>query len=114
MSQAMGHEILFSKNRNIDFIIGDVRDYETLKTMVGVDYVVHAAATKIVPTAETNPFECIKTNINGSMNVINAAIENKVKNVALSTDKVQSCYLMEQKSLQLINYLYLQINLILK
>ena len=56
--------------------------------MVGVDYVVHAAATKIVPTAETNPFECIKTNINGSMNVINAALENKVKNVlALSTDK---------------------------
>ena len=82
-------KILFSKNKNIDFIIGDVRDYETLKkTMVGVDYVVHAAATKIVPTAETNPFECIKTNINGSMNVINAAIENKVKNVvALSTDK---------------------------
>ena len=81
--------ILYSKSKNIQFVIGDVRDYETLKkTMVGVDYVVHAAATKIVPTAETNPFECIKTNINGSMNVINAALENKVKNVlALSTDK---------------------------
>ena len=82
-------KILYSKNKNINFIIGDVRDYETLKkTMVGVDYVVHAAATKIVPTAETNPFEGIKTNVNGSMNVINAALEHKVKNVvALSTDK---------------------------
>ncbi len=82
-------KIQYSKNKNVKFVIGDVRDYETLKkTMVGVDYVVHAAATKIVPTAETNPFECIKTNINGSMNVINASLENNVKKVvALSTDK---------------------------
>ena len=80
---------LYSKNKNIEFVIGDVRDYDTLKkNMRGVDYVVHAAATKIVPTAETNPFECVKTNINGSMNVINASLENNVKSVvALSTDK---------------------------
>ena len=80
---------LYSKNKNIEFVIGDVRDYDTLKkNMRGVDYVVHAAATKIVPTAETNPFECVKTNINGSMNVINASIENNIKSViALSTDK---------------------------
>ena len=79
----------FSKIKNLDFVIGDIRDYEALKkAMKGSDYVVHAAATKIVPTAETNPFECIKTNINGSMNVINSSLENGVKGViALSTDK---------------------------
>jgi len=56
--------------------------------MDGVDYVVHAAATKIVPTAEYNPFECIKTNINGAMNLIDACIDKKIKRVvALSTDK---------------------------
>ena len=59
--------------------------------MDSVDHVVHAAATKIVPTAEYNPFECIKTNINGAMNVIDAAIDKKVKSVvALSTDKASS------------------------
>ena len=59
--------------------------------MDGVDYVVHAAATKIVPTAEYNPFECIKTNINGAMNVIDAAIDKGVKGVvALSTDKASN------------------------
>jgi FlaA1/EpsC-like NDP-sugar epimerase len=56
-----------------------------------VDYVVHAAATKIVPTAEYNPFECIKTNVNGAMNLIDACIDKKVKKVvALSTDKASS------------------------
>ena len=50
----------------------------------------YAAATKIVPTAEYNPFECIKTNINGAMNVIDAAIDKKEGVVALSTDKVSS------------------------
>jgi FlaA1/EpsC-like NDP-sugar epimerase len=56
-----------------------------------VDYVVHAAATKIVPTAEYNPFECIKTNVNGAMNLIDACIDKKVKGVvALSTDKASS------------------------
>jgi UDP-N-acetylglucosamine 4,6-dehydratase (inverting) len=59
--------------------------------MDNVDYVVHAAATKIVPTAEYNPFECVKTNINGAMNVIDACIDKGVKRVvALSTDKASS------------------------
>lgn len=71
------------------YFIGDVRDEARLKqAMYGVDYVVHAAALKQVPAAEYNPMECIKTNINGAQNVINAAIVCKVKQViALSTDK---------------------------
>ena len=75
--------------RKIEYVIGDVRDKERLnRVMDGVDFLVHAAATKIVPTAEYNPFECIKTNVNGAMNVIEVAIEQKVKKVvALSTDK---------------------------
>lgn len=79
----------YKNSKIVEFIIGDIRDYTTLNnSMKEVDCVVHAAATKIVPTAETNPFECIKTNINGSMNIINASIHNKVKKVvALSTDK---------------------------
>jgi FlaA1/EpsC-like NDP-sugar epimerase len=56
-----------------------------------MDYIIHAAATKIVPIAEYNPFECVKTNINGAMNVIDAALNNKVKRVvALSTDKASA------------------------
>ncbi len=76
----------------IRFFIGDVRDKDRLyRAFDGVDYVVHAAATKIVPTAEYNPFECIKTNINGAMNVIDASIDRNVKAVvALSTDKASS------------------------
>ena len=71
------------------YFIGDVRDKERLKTaMKDVDYVVHAAALKQVPAAEYNPNECIKTNINGAQNVIDAAIFNNVSRiVALSTDK---------------------------
>lgn len=71
------------------YFIGDVRDNERLKTaMKDVDYVVHAAALKQVPAAEYNPNECIKTNINGAQNVIDAAIANNVARViALSTDK---------------------------
>lgn len=71
------------------YFIGDVRDEERLKqAMYQVDYVVHAAALKQVPAAEYNPMECIKTNINGAQNVINAAIAAGVKKViALSTDK---------------------------
>lgn len=71
------------------YFIGDVRDKERLKgAMRDVDYVVHAAALKQVPAAEYNPHECIKTNINGAQNVIDAAIENNVSRViALSTDK---------------------------
>lgn len=76
----------------VRFFIGDVRDRDRLyRAMDGVDYVVHAAATKIVPTAEYNPFECVKTNINGAMNVIDACIDKGVKRcVALSTDKASS------------------------
>ena len=79
----------YKNSKKVEFIIGDIRDYTNLNNSIkGIDLVVHAAATKIVPTAETNPFECIKTNINGSMNVINASINNNVKKVvALSTDK---------------------------
>lgn len=71
------------------YFIGDVRDGERLKQAFrGVDYVIHAAALKQVPSAEYNPMECIKTNINGAENVIQAAIANNVKKViALSTDK---------------------------
>lgn len=75
--------------RAMRYFIGDVRDQARLKmAMRGVDYVVHAAALKQVPTAEYNPFECIKTNVNGAENVVTAAIEEGVKKViALSTDK---------------------------
>ena len=71
------------------YFIGDVRDRDRLiLAMRGVDYVIHAAALKHVPIAEYNPMECIKTNINGASNVIDAAMENEVeKVVALSTDK---------------------------
>ena len=71
------------------YFIGDVRDEHRLKqAMRGVDYVVHAAALKQVPAAEYNPMECIKTNVMGAQNVINAALENDVtKVIALSTDK---------------------------
>ncbi len=82
----------YKDDERVRFFIGDVRDRDRLfRAFDGVDYVVHAAATKIVPTAEYNPFECIKTNINGAMNVIDAAIDKKVKGVvALSTDKASS------------------------
>jgi UDP-N-acetylglucosamine 4,6-dehydratase len=71
------------------YFIGDVRDADRLKkAMNGVDFVIHAAALKHVPIAEYNPMECIKTNVNGAQNVIDAAIENNVEKViALSTDK---------------------------
>jgi UDP-N-acetylglucosamine 4,6-dehydratase/5-epimerase len=82
----------FSGDPRVRFFIGDVRDRERLyRALDGVDYVVHAAATKIVPTAEYNPFECVKTNINGAMNLVDACIDKKVKRVvALSTDKASS------------------------
>ena len=71
------------------YLIGDVRDGERLKMACeGVDVIIHAAAIKQVDTAEYNPRECIKTNVNGAINVINAALECGVKDVvALSTDK---------------------------
>ncbi|WP_201590280.1 UDP-N-acetylglucosamine 4,6-dehydratase (inverting) [Psychrobacter pulmonis] len=82
----------FTDESRIRFFIGDVRDKDRLyRALDGVDYVIHAAATKIVPTAEYNPFECIKTNINGAMNLIDACIDKGVKRVvALSTDKASS------------------------
>jgi UDP-N-acetylglucosamine 4,6-dehydratase (inverting) len=82
----------YADEPRIRFFIGDVRDKDRLyRALDGVDYVVHAAATKIVPTAEYNPFECVKTNINGAMNLIDACIDHGVKRVvALSTDKASS------------------------
>ncbi len=82
----------FEGDDRVRFFIGDVRDKDRLyRAMDNVDFVVHAAATKIVPTAEYNPFECVKTNINGAMNVIDACIDKGVKRVvALSTDKASS------------------------
>jgi len=83
---------LFEGDDRVRFFIGDVRDKDRLqRALKGVDYVIHAAATKIVPTAEYNPFECVKTNINGAMNVIDACIDSDIKRViALSTDKASS------------------------
>ena len=82
----------FQGDKRVRFFIGDVRDKNRLyRALDGVDYVVHAAATKIVPTAEYNPFECIKTNVLGAMNLIDACIDSGVKRlVALSTDKASS------------------------
>ncbi len=83
---------LYGKDNRVRFFIGDVRDKDRLaRALDGIDYVVHAAATKIVPTAEYNPFECVKTNIIGAMNLIDACIDHQVKRVvALSTDKASS------------------------
>ena len=83
---------LYDGDSRVRFFIGDVRDKDRLhRALNGVDFVVHAAATKIVPTAEYNPFECIKTNVNGAMNIIDASIDQGVKRVvALSTDKASS------------------------
>ena len=85
-------QLKFQHDPRVRFIIGDVRDKDRLtRALDGIDYVVHAAATKIVPTAEYNPFECIKTNINGAMNLIDACIDRGVKRVvALSTDKASN------------------------
>lgn len=71
------------------YFLGDVRDIERLKqAMRGIDYVIHAAALKQIPAAEYNPVECIKTNIHGAENVVQAALFNEVEKViALSTDK---------------------------
>ena len=82
----------FDGDERVRFFIGDVRDKDRLyRALDGVDYVVHAAATKIVPTAEYNPFECVKTNISGAMNLVDACIDSGVKRViALSTDKASS------------------------
>lgn len=82
----------YGSDKRVRFLIGDVRDKARLdRALDGIEYVVHAAATKIVPTAEYDPFECIKTNVIGAMNVIDACIDRKVRRVvALSTDKASS------------------------
>ena len=83
---------LFKDDSRVRFMIGDVRDKDRLyRVLDGIDYVVHAAATKIVPTAEYDPFECVKTNVMGAMNLIDACIDKGVKRiVALSTDKANA------------------------
>lgn len=76
-------------NKRVRFFIGDVRDKERLsRAMNSVEIVVHAAALKQVPACEYNPIEAVKTNINGTINIINTAIDNNIDRVlALSTDK---------------------------
>jgi len=83
---------IYGDDPRVRFFIGDVRDKDRLRrALQGVDHVVHAAATKIVPTAEYNPFECVKTNVLGAMNVIDACLDAGVTSaVALSTDKASS------------------------
>lgn len=85
----MAHEYPSHQYPQIRFFIGDIRDYARLKrALKGIDYVIHAAAMKHVPIAEYNPMECVKTNILGAENVINACLETDVERVvALSTDK---------------------------
>jgi UDP-N-acetylglucosamine 4,6-dehydratase len=79
----------FVDNEKLRFFVGDVRDKDRLyRAFDGVDYVVHAAALKQVPSCEYNPFEAVKTNVLGAQNIIDAAIDKRVKKViALSTDK---------------------------
>ena len=85
----MAGELSMERHPCLRYFIGDVRDATRLDmAMRGVDYVVHAAALKQVPTAEYNPFECIHTNVIGAENIVQAAIRNRVQRViALSTDK---------------------------
>lgn len=83
---------IYGDDPRIRFFLGDVRDQDRIeRALDGIEYVVHAAALKIVPLAEYNPFECIKTNVLGAMNVIEACLNRGVKRVvALSTDKASS------------------------
>ena len=90
MKQAAMAELFpVERYKDLRFFIGDVRDQARLtQAMHGVDYVIHAAAMKIVPTAEYNPFECVRTNIHGAENVLQASLAAGVRRViALSTDK---------------------------
>ena len=82
----------YKDDPRVRFLIGDVRDKDRLyRALDGIDCVVHAAATKIVPTAEYDPFECVKTNVFGAMNIIDTCIDRGVKRIiALSTDKASS------------------------
>ena len=83
---------VYEEDPRVRFFIGDVRDRDRLmRALDGIDFVIHAAATKIVPTAEYNPFECVKTNVLGAMNVIDACLDKNIKKcVALSTDKASN------------------------
>lgn len=83
---------IYENDERVRFFIGDVRDKDRLwRALSGIDYVIHAAALKIVPKAEYDPFECIRTNVNGAMNLIDIAIDRGIKKVvALSTDKACS------------------------
>jgi UDP-N-acetylglucosamine 4,6-dehydratase len=85
----MAQEYPVDQFPQIRFFIGDVRDFDRVRrAFKGVDYIIHAAAMKHVPIAEYNPMECVKTNILGAENIINASLETEVKHVvALSTDK---------------------------
>ena len=85
----MSQEFPDTKYPSIRYFIGDIRDYERVKRALRkIDYVIHAAAMKHVPIAEYNPMECVKTNVLGAENLINACFESDVKSVvALSTDK---------------------------
>ena len=85
----MSNKFPVSKYPSIRFFLGDVRDKDRLFfALKDVDYVIHAAAIKQVPAAEYNPMECIKTNIHGAENIIQAALEKNIEKViALSTDK---------------------------
>ena len=87
---------LLFNNSKLKFYIGDVRTFESVnQAMKGVDYVFHAAALKQVPSCEFYPMEAVRTNVLGTENVLNSAIENKVKRVVvLSTDK--AVYLLMQ------------------
>ncbi len=82
----------YENDPRVRFFIGDIRDKDRFRRALdGIEYVVHAAATKIVPTAEYNPFECVKTNIIGAMNLIDVCIDCGIKRVvALSTDKASN------------------------
>jgi UDP-glucose 4-epimerase len=88
------------KNEKLKFYIGDVRDYSSVNNaMIGVDYIFHSAALKQVPSCEFHPMEAVKTNIIGTDNVLEAAIQNKVKKVVcLSTDgKSYCCKIKKQR-----------------
>jgi UDP-N-acetylglucosamine 4,6-dehydratase (inverting) len=85
----MAQEYPVHQYPQVRFFIGDIRDFDRVKrALKGIDFVIHAAAMKHVPIAEYNPMECVKTNIMGAENLINAALETEVQHVvALSTDK---------------------------
>jgi hypothetical protein len=105
----------YSADDRVRFFIGDVRDKDRLyRALDGVDYVVHAAATKIVPTAEYNPFECVKTNVNGAMNLIDASIDKGVKVLSpfQRIKLVVPSIFMELPNLLLINCLLLLMHIL--